>query len=550
MSLPNEKPHHSPIDRQISWLEKKYASTLSWFLSHPKIKVPVYASAILVVVLLTTLVLPKLPREVVAKPDTDWVYVGLDTQGNTLMRQMETQAEELERAFLKEIGDKVAYTFSQVYSVNGAFVMARLKNKKDMPKIIEALEKKYINSPENRYDVGSWNPSELPLPSTSNLKLSFRGGTSEEREEVVKEISELLQEKKLYPRVSTTPTMNSHQGALSLQPLTDLWSANSNVKIPIKRNDLIDLVRISTEGKRIGYFPSKNQRTPVLLAFPPASIGTIEEIASLPLGISGKILPLKALVEIKNEKPKAVIYREEGKEIAYLEADLNKSDIALKDARKKQTESAIADWQKKNTNKKVNIFFEEPDQEFQDAIKQLTFAVGLSIGLIFLTMVFQFGTLIEPLLVLVSVPLGFIGVVISLFVFKSTLSLNSALGIILLNGIAVANSILLVDFIKHRFHDGSSPKEAALEAGKARLRPILITSLTTILGMAPIAVGAGDGGKILQPLGIAVCGGMWVSTLLTLYLVPALHVAYLESRVGRKQKAKVPFYSHLTEEEA
>jgi HAE1 family hydrophobic/amphiphilic exporter-1 len=158
--------------------------------------------------------------------------------------------------------------------------------------------------------------------------------------------------------------------------------------------------------------------------------------------------------------------------------------------------------------------------------------------------------LVEPLLVLVSVPLGFIGVVISLFVFKSTLSLNSALGIILLNGIAVANSILLVDFIKHRFHDGSSPKEAALEAGKARLRPILITSLTTILGMAPIAVGAGDGGKILQPLGIAVCGGMWVSTLLTLYLVPALHVAYLESRVGRKQKAKVPFYSHLTEEEA
>ncbi|MBI3294780.1 MAG: efflux RND transporter permease subunit, partial [Deltaproteobacteria bacterium] len=142
----------------------------------------------------------------------------------------------------------------------------------------------------------------------------------------------------------------------------------------------------------------------------------------------------------------------------------------------------------------------------------------------------QFGSLAEPILVLVSVPLGFIGVVLSLYLFKSTVSLNAALGVILLNGIAVANSIILVDFIKRLVAQGLKPREAALQAARTRLRPILITSLTTVLGMLPIALGTGEGGQILQPLGIAVSGGLWVSTILTLFLVPALHVSFLEWR--------------------
>ncbi|MCK6600130.1 MAG: efflux RND transporter permease subunit, partial [Bdellovibrionaceae bacterium] len=116
----------------------------------------------------------------------------------------------------------------------------------------------------------------------------------------------------------------------------------------------------------------------------------------------------------------------------------------------------------------------------------------------------------------------------SLTLFKSNLSLNSALGVILLNGISVANSIILVDFIKELKSRGLSPRKAAVEASKARLRPILMTSLTTVLGMLPIALGFGSGGKILQPLGISVAGGLWVSMLFTLYFVPTLQTYYFE----------------------
>ena len=176
----------------------------------------------------------------------------------------------------------------------------------------------------------------------------------------------------------------------------------------------------------------------------------------------------------------------------------------------------------------------DPDIELNQAIEQLKWAMFLSITLVFLTIVLQFGDVVHSLLVLVAIPLGVIGVLLSLWIFKSTLSLNSVLGVILLNGISVANSIILVDFMKRLVDEGMPARLAAVTAARARLRPILMTSLTTVLGMLPIALGMGEGGRILQPLGIAVSGGLWVSMSLTLFVVPALQVSYMEYKEAKK----------------
>ena len=202
----------------------------------------------------------------------------------------------------------------------------------------------------------------------------------------------------------------------------------------------------------------------------------------------------------------------------------------------KRAEALVQTWKEKNLTRFPGVFlsFENAGYELDNAIKQLSYAVYFSIFLIFLVLVLQFGTLIEPFLVLVAVPTGLIGVLLSLWLFKSNLSLNSVLGVILLNGIAVNNSIILVDFIKKIYASGkATPLEAALEAARIRLRPILITSLATVLGMLPIALGIGSGGKVLQPLGIAVSGGLWISMILTIFIVPALNVSYLQRRGGK-----------------
>jgi HAE1 family hydrophobic/amphiphilic exporter-1 len=147
----------------------------------------------------------------------------------------------------------------------------------------------------------------------------------------------------------------------------------------------------------------------------------------------------------------------------------------------------------------------------------------------------DFQNIKETLVVMMSIPLGLIGVLLSLYIFKSTLSLNSALGFILLNGIAVNNSILLLSVFKDNKKKGYALRDAILSACQSRLRPILMTSLTTILGMLPIAFGLGDGGKILQPLGIAVAYGLMVSTSLTLFVIPFLLIHSKEEPTFREE---------------
>jgi HAE1 family hydrophobic/amphiphilic exporter-1 len=169
-----------------------------------------------------------------------------------------------------------------------------------------------------------------------------------------------------------------------------------------------------------------------------------------------------------------------------------------------------------------SVVFENPQSELDEAIRSLFLALGVSVVLIYLVVAFQFNSLRIPFVILVTVPLGFIGVVASLYVFDSTLSLNSLLGTILLAGIVVNNAILLIDFYIRMADHHESRVDALVRAAGLRFAPIVITMLTTILGMLPLAIGLGEGSNIVQPLGIAVSGGLLVSTLFTLYVVPSI----------------------------
>jgi len=168
------------------------------------------------------------------------------------------------------------------------------------------------------------------------------------------------------------------------------------------------------------------------------------------------------------------------------------------------------------------VTFDNPQAEMDEAIRSLFVALAASIVLIYVLLAFQFDSLSIPLVIIVTVPLGFIGVVFSLYVFGSTLSLNSMLGTILLAGIVVNNAIIMIDFYLRQLAEQEDRTEALVEAARIRFTPIVITTLTTIFGMLPIAVGLGEGSNIVQPLGIAVSGGLAISTLFTLFVIPII----------------------------
>jgi HAE1 family hydrophobic/amphiphilic exporter-1 len=179
----------------------------------------------------------------------------------------------------------------------------------------------------------------------------------------------------------------------------------------------------------------------------------------------------------------------------------------------------------------------------QEVFGNIFIALGIAVLLMYLILVVQFGSFLDPLAILVSLPLSLIGVVLALLVTRDSLNIMSLIGVILLMGIVAKNAILLIDFAKWGAERGMGRHEALVEAGRIRLRPILMTTLALIAGMIPVALGRGEGADFRAPLGRAVIGGVITSTLLTLFVIPTVYDILagwregLAKRFGRKPVA-------------
>jgi len=155
---------------------------------------------------------------------------------------------------------------------------------------------------------------------------------------------------------------------------------------------------------------------------------------------------------------------------------------------------------------------------------QIFLALGVAVGLMYLILVMQFGSFLDPLAIMLSLPLSLIGVMMGLAVTRNTINIMSLIGVILLMGIVAKNAILLIDFAKWaREKQGLALREALIEAGAIRLRPILMTTVALIAGMLPVALGRGEGAQFRSPLGVSVIGGVITSTLLTLVAIPTFY---------------------------
>lgn len=150
------------------------------------------------------------------------------------------------------------------------------------------------------------------------------------------------------------------------------------------------------------------------------------------------------------------------------------------------------------------------------------FGLAMAVALLYLVMVAQFRSFLDPVIIMFAVPMGLIGVTWTLLLTGTTLNIESAMGIIVMVGIVVSNSILLVDFSNQRLREGATLRRAVVEAARIRMRPILMTALATIAGLMPIALKIGAGSEASAPLARAAIGGLAVSTILTLALVPAV----------------------------
>jgi len=237
----------------------------------------------------------------------------------------------------------------------------------------------------------------------------------------------------------------------------------------------------------------------------------------------GKPILLGQVAKISKKQGPVKIDREDQSRVVLITANVINRDVGsvMKDIKKELSDYSLP----------TGYFIEYGGsyKQMKDSFKTLTGALILAILLVYMVMASQFESLIYPFIVMFELPLAFIGVGLALFITGQTLSLPSFIGIIMLAGIVVNNAIVLIDYVNQLRKKGMDTLNALIQGASTRLRPILITSLTTIFGMLPLALTSQEGSEIMKPMAIAVIGGLLVSMLLTLIIIPVIY-AFLERK--------------------
>ena len=289
-------------------------------------------------------------------------------------------------------------------------------------------------------------------------------------------------------------------------------------KLGLSVRDIADRVVANVRGELATRYTWRDKKIDVLVRSIDAQQSSIEEIRSLIVNPSSdRPITLDAIADVRVAMGPAEIRRVSLERVAVISANVSYGDLGAAADEARQILAQVP------MPRDVAAVVSGQSEEMQTSFTSLQFALALAVFLVYLVMASQFESLIHPFVILFTIPLALVGAVIALFITGTTINIVALIGVIMLAGIVVNNAIVLVDLINQLRSQGKDKTDAILEAGRARLRPILMTSLTTALGLLPMALGFGEGSEIRAPMAITVIGGLTVSTLLTLIVIPVVY---------------------------
>jgi len=500
----------------MRFLDSRYQGSLRRIITHKWSAGLFVLGSFAVLGVAITQIMPLIPKEIISPPSSDRIVVFFRSSATTdRVEIVEQVVPRMEQTVQRVAGDYVENTYA---TVSGRFniLFVNLKNSGDSQHVLGILQRAFVSDSQFYYNVSMWDPAQLPLPRTNDLQISIRGPDDKVVVGLLEQLRDLVNETDLYGRVFTDP-QTGLSDELSMTARTEVIDGFPQ----LTASSLISLVRKTLRGTSSIEFDQGQSTVSVQATFPDNVIDSREHLGDFLIPTSKGLVPLKHFFNFAETTGVAGIASENGQKIFRLYARMPGGSPAADRQKYEEDVRKIVDG-KLTLPPGYSVVFENPQAELDQAIRSLFLALAASVALIYLVVAFQFNSLKVPFVILVTVPLGFIGVIVSLFVFGSTLSLNSMLGTILLGGIVVNNAIIMIDFYIKMADDHPTKIDALVATAGIRFRPIIITTLTTVLGMLPLAIGLGEGSNIVQPLGIAVSGGLVVSTLFTLYVVPSI----------------------------
>ena len=307
----------------------------------------------------------------------------------------------------------------------------------------------------------------------------------------------------------------------------------------ISIQDVAQTLQLGLSGRRFGYFVMDGKQYQIIGQINRDLRNDVKDLKSLYVKNNrGDLIQLDNLVKITEQSTPPQLYRYNRYVAATVQAQMAKG-VTMGEALNEMDKLA-----KETFDVSFSTAYDGQSKEFKESSSSLLFAFALAILLIYLILSAQFESFIDPLIILFTVPLAVAGALLTLWDFSQTLNIFSQIGIIVLIGLVTKNGILIVEFANQKKESGLSKLEAVKVAAAARFRPIVMTSLCTILGILPIALALGSGAKSRVSMGIAVVGGMLFSTTLTLYIIPAIY-SFMSSNFKKSKEEVTEEATHV-----
>ncbi len=506
-------------------LQNVYKKLLIWSLKN-RFKTILITVTLLVFTIAT---IPLIGTEFMPKTDQGVMILQITMPIGTSLRQTDNATRLVEEVIDKKVGENILSATSLIGQsddmaegasmgmgggINEAMVLIRLKDK----------EKRKLSNAQIVEIVRQNKPPIKGLKiSSMDMASAMMGGANTPVEikifgkdlKVLKEISDnIANEIKDIEGVRDIDT-TLNQGKPELSITIDREKASY---LGLTVGQVGSLVKNAMQGVVATQFRQGGEETDIRVRYDKTYRDSLEKIKNLTITLpSGNQIPLKQITKISYDQGPVKINREDQLRVVAVTANVLDRDIG----------SVIKDIKDKLNNFDMPsgylIEYGGSYKQMKDTFGTLAWALALGVLLVYMVMASQFESLIHPFIVMFEMPLAFIGVGLALFITRQSLSLPSFMGIIMLAGIVVNNAIVLIDYVNQLRKKGMSKFNALVEGGTTRLRPILITSITTILGMLPMALARQEGSEMMRPMAIAVIGGLLVSTLLTLVVIPVIY---------------------------
>jgi len=480
---------------------------------------------------LTGFVATQIPRELMPKPEASSFELNLKTPVDFSLEQTAEIISSVETWLGKQ--ESVVASFSQIgivsglesanpdISLNSVNVYVELQKPAQLDKTIDNLRERLTKFPGLSFSVVREQStlSEFLAFTTAEIGLKVKGEDLDRLREIAEELEEKLR------NIEGIADLNTNIGEGKPEFLIRIKKealGKYDISPATISNFLVNAVR----GKQATKFKELEKEFDILVRMEEGTRENIDALLDEQIPHQGSLIPLRELVSYQISKGPKEIRRENQQREVLLTANLRGAKISqvVPRIQRKIAELSLPSG--------YRVAFSGEQEEMSKSFNSLIFAFSLAVLLVYMIMAAQFESLRHPFLILFTLPMGLTGAVWALFITGQTLNVISVIGMVVLAGVVVNDAIVKIDYTNQLRKKGMRLREAIMEASRVRLRPILMTTVTTTFGLFPMSLGLGRGAELQQPLAISVIGGLILATFLTLILIP---LAYELSEKNRSK---------------